>query len=403
MTAAELPDNESSRLQALLDYQILDTEPETAYDDLTLIASQICGTPISLVSLIDKDRQWFKSRVGLDASETPRDLAFCAHAILQKDVFLVEDTHQDSRFATNPLVTGSPHIRFYAGAPLITKEGYGLGTLCVIDREPRKLTDNQLKALKALAHQVVSQLELRLHTLRLERMKKLRDRLLAMVSHDLRSAFSINIGFAQALRTRLSRLSEDDIVSSLISIEDSSRKAHEQLEAMLEWSRRQLGERQFTLETINVREICQDILEQMKESASQKNIQLKLQCPDAIAIRANKILFRSAVQNLVSNAIKFSHRDTSVDITVSNDGTHTTIAVSDKGIGMDRKVTDRLFDENERITTPGTQGETGTGLGSVLVKDFVDSVQGELTVTSAPDRGTTISFTVPHNELFPGA
>ena len=153
--------NEDGRLNALRQYRILDTDPEQAFDDLTLIASQICGTPIALITLVDEDRQWFKSRVGLEARETSRSVSFCAHAIRQQGVFTVADALNDARFRDNPLVQGDPHIRFYAGAPITTQDGYALGTLCVIDYVPRKLTDDQNHALQALERQVSAQLELR--------------------------------------------------------------------------------------------------------------------------------------------------------------------------------------------------------------------------------------------------
>jgi PAS domain S-box-containing protein len=157
---APLPENETERLAALRGLEILDTGPEAAYDELSTLAAYICQTPIALISLVDEDRQWFKSRVGWAAAETPREVAFCAHAILETDLFVVPDASVDPRFANNPLVTGSPSIRFYAGAPLVTAEGHNLGTICVLDHKPGELTADQARALRTLSHQVVAQLHL---------------------------------------------------------------------------------------------------------------------------------------------------------------------------------------------------------------------------------------------------
>jgi signal transduction histidine kinase len=161
MAAAPRPTDEAERLRALHGLDVLDTAPEEDFDQIVALASRVCGVPMSLVSLVDSDRQWFKARLGVDVDETSRDLSFCAYAILGRDLMVVPDASQDPRFADNPAVRGDPGVRFYAGAPLVTTDGYALGTLCVVDTEPRRLTLDQLRALRSLARQVTAQLELR--------------------------------------------------------------------------------------------------------------------------------------------------------------------------------------------------------------------------------------------------
>lgn len=191
---AKLPENETTRLKALHRYEILDTLAEQAYDDITSIAAYIAQVPIALISLVDSDRQWFKSKIGLAVSETPRELAFCAHAILApNEPLIVADAREDKRFVDNPLVAGDPNIRFYLGSPLMTPDSHALGTLCVIDRVPRELSADQVAALTALSRQVVTQLELRRYAADLQRASADREVYLAQLEAYQRRLEAANI------------------------------------------------------------------------------------------------------------------------------------------------------------------------------------------------------------------
>jgi GAF domain-containing protein len=170
-----LPKNEKKRLEVLWQYDVLDTVPEEVFDDLADLAASICEAPVALITLVDEKRQWFKSKTGISVSETSRDVSFCGHAILQHELFIVPDATKDNRFADNPLVTSEPKIRFYAGAPLFTPDGYALGTLCVIDKVARTLRPDQKRALEILSRHVMTQLELRRHALELAKTYTERD------------------------------------------------------------------------------------------------------------------------------------------------------------------------------------------------------------------------------------
>ena len=163
MTSPPHPSDEQARLAALRRYRILDTTPEEAFDDLVHLAALICRTPISLISLVDAARLWFKAKEGLTEPELPRETAFCTHAIVGSEVLVVPDTHADPRFSNNPLVVEHPQIRFYAGAPLVTPDGFGLGTVCVFDRVPRMIGPEEKRSLRTLAREVMTHLELRRH------------------------------------------------------------------------------------------------------------------------------------------------------------------------------------------------------------------------------------------------
>ncbi|BDA68468.1 hypothetical protein CAL7716_026340 [Calothrix sp. PCC 7716] len=251
---APLPLNEAQRIEALNEYKILDTPSEAAFDDITRIASYICGTPIALISLIDSDRQWFKSKIGLEVSETHRDVAFCAHAILQTDVFIVPDATSDERFAANPLVTSNPSIRFYAGVPIINPEGHAIGTLCTIDYVPRELTSEQIEALRALGRQVIKQLEMRRNLASLElannkgkQASKLRKRFFKRIASGfgLASAILVLIGMVSYHNTQV-------LINTYNQVRKSQDKINSLQELILAINDAETGQRGYILTGQNI-------------------------------------------------------------------------------------------------------------------------------------------------------
>ena len=200
-----MANDETARVAALRRYRILDTEPEQQFDDLTLLASQVCGTPIALISLVDECRQWFKSRVGTTVGETSRSVSFCAYALGRPDLLIIPDARDDERFRDNPMVTGEPNVRFYAGAPLTSREGFTLGTLCVIDSVPRTLTDGQAAALQALRRQVEGQPELRRSLIELEAAlaeRDLAEEAQRQLNEELRAALETSASSPRSFRCR---------------------------------------------------------------------------------------------------------------------------------------------------------------------------------------------------------
>ncbi|HEX9998023.1 MAG TPA: GAF domain-containing protein, partial [Abditibacterium sp.] len=211
------PSNEVARLETLYQSGLLDSLPEQAYDDITLLASHICGTPIAIMSLIDSHRQWFKSIIGIEVSETPLEQSFCAHAILQpEDLFIVPDARLDPRFANNPLVIDDPTIRFYAGAPLVTSAGHALGALCVIDRTPRELTEMQKRALQALSRQVIAQVALGEQA---EKMQSLNEQLQRLSIRDELTGVNNRRAFNIALKREMAHTERYGAPLSLVMLD----------------------------------------------------------------------------------------------------------------------------------------------------------------------------------------
>ena len=395
MLKPALPPTEKKRLRELRSYHVLDTLPERLYDNIAKIASEICGTPIALVSLIDENRQWFKARVGLDATETPRDISFCGHAILQPNVFEVQDAHEDPRFRDNPLVEGGPKIRFYAGAPLRSTTGEQLGTLCVIDHEPKKLTSSQIEALTALADQVVALLEMRLSAKQLADATEAKSQFLANMSHEIRTPLSAILGFADIMRDRA--LGPDERSRYLKILDRNGRALARLVDDILDLSK--VEAKKLSVEKIpfSVGELIREIFETFDQRDSNRSVELvsDLQIgKDSDVYVSDPFRVRQILTNLIGNALKFTHQG-QIRVVVEAKPNQLSFSVSDTGIGIAPEHKEKLFKPfgQADISTPRNYG--GTGLGLYLTRELCELLGGTLELTeSTVGRGSTFTATI---------
>jgi signal transduction histidine kinase len=406
------PENEDIRLKALHDYEVLDTEPEASFDSIVELASQICNVPIVLVSLVDSDRQWFKAKVGLDAEETSRDLAFCAHAIHQDIPLIVGDALKDKRFHDNPLVAGGPKIRFYAGAPLQNPSGQRLGTLCAIDTVPRQLSEQQIKALQTLSNHVVDLLELRQkhrETVRLnqalvrghDELLKMSDhnrRFLANLNHEMRTPLNALIGFSTRLLKRLEGLDLPGYVTEgLDAIQLASRNLNHLINNVLDLSKIDANKMHCELSPFSAEKLFREVMVINQERAIDNKITLDLQLQPSVpdCLLGDKTKITQVLMNVVSNAIKYTPEEKSVQVQVDYVDGNLIVRVSDEGIGIAEENLQKIFDEFEQIPNKLSNRSKGTGLGLSIVARLMGLLGGSINVTSQVGKGTQFILTFP--------
>lgn len=400
MEAAPLPDNEDERLAELLSYDVLDTEAEQLFDDLTTLTSQICDTPIALISLIDPDRQWFKSRVGLDAEETSREIAFCSHAILQDDVFEIPNASLDPRFHDNPLVTGAPDIRFYAGAPLVSPSGHAIGTLCTIDRKPRKLTESQKTSLQTLSKSVVAHLELKRKNRELERTSQFRSDFLSYVSHEIRTPLNAINTFSRLLEGEAQKLKlPESFTTPLSHVTQSGERLLEIVNSVLDIKQIEAGKMRVMPRAVSTHDFFTHLFSLTKIRAEDGGIiftsTIDSSVPDTLFFDDTK--FGQVSLNLLSNAIKFTNPGKSVNAQVKYKNDKLIFNVIDQGIGISEEDQKRLFTPFERMEN--AHQISGTGLGLNISKRLIELMDGTIKVSSKVNEGTRISVTLPSDVL----
>lgn len=403
MKTPEIPSNEILRLKALKEYSILDTLPEKEYDDITQLASQICGTSISTISLIDEKRQWFKSKVGLEVDETSKEVSFCGHAIMEPDkIFTVKDSRLDARFQDNPLVIGEPHVIFYTGVPLVNQDGFTLGTLCVIDDQPKELNQDQLSALKALSNQVVSLFELRKSKMQLERLtndleirNKELEKFARVAAHDIKSPLNNISGLTEILLHQYSVILDDEGKMMMQMLDTSSQTLRDLVDGILEHSKSDfiLTENRSVFNLNKLVNQCIDLLDNRKEY---RFIKIFEEC----LIAVNKVALQQILLNLMSNAIKYNDK-AKIEITIEfSEGLHFyNFKVIDNGLGIDEKYQDKIFDIFEIVTNEDRFGKKGTGIGLSTVKKLVEGLGGKIHVSSVLGENTTFEFTIAKQDF----
>ncbi|MFC1225753.1 ATP-binding protein [Pedobacter sp. BG31] len=395
---AILPQNEKQRLQALDSYQIMDSLPEEDFDELTKMASQICGTPIALITLLDSSRQWFKSKLGIDVQQTPRAHAFCAHTIIDPSgVMVVSNAREDQRFAENPLVTGDPNIAFYAGISLLTPEGMALGSLCVIDTVPRKLDEQQIWSLKVLGKQVIAQMELRKKLLllcetnrRLAETNQFMQQFATTAAHDIKNPLTTISMSAELLTRHLDNNGDKKGHKLALACLNGIKALRKLINDMLDYSiRPEILTAQH--ETIELGSFLRKTVSML---SIPENVQISY--PEAkIEISTSAIALQQIMINLLTNSVRYNDKQTcliQIDCVIIDDLAN--ITVRDNGIGIRKEELERIFQRNVTLNTSDRFAQSGTGIGLATVKLLVEKLGGEISVQSTPYIGSAFTFTI---------
>lgn len=389
MIEAALPHNEHERLQELYKSNLLDTAPELDFDEIVQLASRICNVPISLITLIDAGRQWFKARTGINIYESERGISFCGHAILQDDIMEVKDASKDDRFSDNPFVTQDPNVRFYAGVPLVTDKGYKLGTLCVIDKTPRVLDEDQTFGLKVLAKQIIKLIELRSRNQELQHLINTQNRITSIIAHDVRNPLAALKAIIE-LQTS-GALSEEETMEMLEMSSKQLDSTIEMVANVTDWGRLQMKVQRLQKLPVVLRTLVDQVLVNHTLTANLKHNTIQNDVPEQMVVQTEQQALQFILRNLISNANKFTEHG-SITITAQQTENRTKLKICDTGVGMPQDKVKALFESNKNFSTPGTQNEKGSGLGLLLMKEFLDKIGGQILIKSEEGAGTCVTI-----------
>lgn len=399
MIKPPIPSNEKERLAALDSYNIMDSLPEIDYDNITKIASEICQMPVALITFMGEDRQWFKSKIGVDLTENQRDFTFCGHGMEQPGIpLVVNDATKDPRFVGNPLVAGDYHVRFYAGVQLVSQEGFPLGTLCVFDVENNTLTESQLEALQILANQVVRLLDLRKTLSHLENTQKGLLRSINhlqefdyIVSHDLKAPLRNMKHLAEAVSEDYEDKLDELGKAYLKQMNETASDAIFFVDGLLDYSR--------AMHYVDKKQENVDLNELLRIVIQQANIptHIKIIIPDFLpTVNASRIALQQVFSNLISNAAKYNDKEEGwIRIIYSDNKDKYVFKVEDNGQGISKEKLENIFSLFYMVNKKEARKYGSSGIGLSIVKKRVADLGGEVVVNSVLNEGSVFEFFIP--------
>ncbi|HEX7667240.1 MAG TPA: ATP-binding protein [Polyangiaceae bacterium] len=398
--------DEEKRLRALRTYEIVDTIPEPAFDEIVALAAELCDVPIALMTLIDDKRQWFKSAIGTEERSTARELAFCAHTIEHDGVMVVSDATKDERFAGNPMVVGHPHVRFYAGVPIRTPAGLALGTLCVIGRTPRDLDEREHRVLETLGRQIEAQLELRLAVRELARREKEavaqreatysvqleKNLLVALVVHDVKSPLTSIVHNAEFVADQLQTEDGQDAANGILA---SAQYLNDMVLNLLDVTRGESGEIVPNVEATDVAALFDQVKKAMTYRTLRSHQSLTVDSRCEHTVQLDPSLMRRVLENLVDNALKYGATHVRLEgRTLATD--ETALDVTDDGPGIPPEFHERIFEAYERVgRDPQASGVGSRGLGLAFCRLAVAAHGGTIDVVTNQPRGAIFRIRLP--------
>lgn len=398
MVDTELKSDEAKRLEALRSYQILDSLPEEAFDNLTKLASEIADMPVAMVNLIDENRQWTKSMIGIseELREAPRKQTVCQYTIKGPGVTEICNLKEDYRTSHLPSVNVEGGLRYYFGVPLITKNKYAIGTLCVLDYEEKKLSDAQIDQLIILANEVMTHLELHKQNKELQKLNEYKVQLMKMLSHDMRSPLNGIIGLSSMLKEQLKDEGSEH-VELIDIIEQSSSQLNQMIDEVMNYSIIESEGLTLSPDNVNLQEIIDSTARLYLPATRIKSIDLEFYTEgleEPLWLDGEK--FEQILGNLLSNAIKYTKSGGWVKLSLIRNRDMLELRVMDSGIGMsDEQANNLLESKSYHQSSKGTSGEKSTGIGFSIIKHIIDLFDGEIQIESTPGKGTMIHVEIP--------